>query len=109
MDVARMRCGDMETSAISPASNLSASDASTPKVTVVIAAYNAERFIRQTLDSVFAQTLREVELIVVDDGSTGGTPAVLRAIDDRRLSVLRQANGGGSGARTPGLGLRRPP
>ena len=43
MDVARMRCGDMETSAISPASNLSASDASTPKVTVVIAAYNAER------------------------------------------------------------------
>ena len=109
MDVARMRCGDMETSAISPASNLSASDASTPKVTVVIAAYNAERFIRQTLDSVFAQTLREVELIVVDDGSTDGTPAILRTIDDRRLSVLRQANGGVSAARNAGLALARAP
>jgi glycosyltransferase involved in cell wall biosynthesis len=37
-----------------------------PKITVVIAAYNAERFIGQTLDSVFAQTLHEIELIVVE-------------------------------------------
>ena len=59
----------METLAI----KLSAADTAAPKVTVVIAAYNAEQFIRQTLDSVFAQTLRDVELIVVDDGSTDGT------------------------------------
>ncbi len=95
----------METLAI----NLSAADTAAPKVTVVIAAYNAERFIRQTLDSVFAQTLRDVELIVVDDGSTDGTPAILRAIDDRRLSVLRQANGGVSAARNAGLALARAP
>ena len=95
----------METLAI----NLSAADTAAPKVTVVIAAYNAERFIRQTLDSVFAQTLRDVELIVVDDGSTDGTPAILRTIDDRRLSVLRQANGGVSAARNAGLALARAP
>jgi glycosyltransferase involved in cell wall biosynthesis len=95
----------METLAV----KLSAADATPPKVTVVIAAYNAERFIRQTLDSVFAQSLREVELIVVDDGSTDGTPAILRGIDDRRLSVLRQANGGVSAARNAGLALARAP
>jgi glycosyltransferase involved in cell wall biosynthesis len=99
----------METSALASVTKLSAGDAPAPKVTVVIAAYNAERFIRQTLDSVFAQTLREVELIVVDDGSTDGTAAVLRAIDDRRLSVLRQANSGVSAARNAGLALARAP
>jgi glycosyltransferase involved in cell wall biosynthesis len=80
-----------------------------PKVTVVIAAYNAERFIRQTLDSVFAQTMRDVELIVVDDGSTDGTAAILSAVDDRRLSVLGQANSGVSAARNAGLALARAP
>jgi glycosyltransferase involved in cell wall biosynthesis len=104
-----MRCRDMETSAIAGVSKLSASDAPAPRVTVVIAAYNAERFIRQTLDSVFAQTLRDVELIVIDDGSTDGTPTVLRNIDNRRLSVLRQANSGVSAARNAGLALARAP
>jgi len=66
-----------------------------PKVTVVIAAYNAERFIRQTLDSVHAQTLHHVELIVVDDGSTDGTAAIL--------------NAGVSAARNAGLALARAP
>jgi len=80
-----------------------------PKVTVVIAVYNAERFIQQTLDSVFAQTMHEVDLIVVDDGSTDGTAAILSAIGDRRLRVLHQANGGVSAARNAGLALARAP
>lgn len=80
-----------------------------PKVTVVIAAYNAERFIRQTLDSVFAQTLHDVELIIVDDGSTDGTAAVLSAVDDRRLRILRQPNSGVSAARNAGLALASAP
>lgn len=74
-----------------------------PKVTVVMAAYNAERFIRQTLESVLAQTLREIELIVVDDGSTDGTQAILAGFSDGRLRVLRQKNGGVSAARNAGL------
>ena len=42
-------------------------------MTVVIAAYNADKFIRPTIESVLAQSLRDIELIVVDDGSTDGT------------------------------------
>ncbi len=48
-----------------------------PKVAVVIAAYNAETYIRETLESVFTQSLRNIEVIVVDDGSTDGTQKIL--------------------------------
>jgi len=80
-----------------------------PKVAVVIAAYNAERFIRKTLESVFAQSLESIEVIVVDDGSTDGTAAVLASFSDCRLSVIRQANGGVSAARNAGLAAAKAP
>lgn len=80
-----------------------------PKVAVVIAAYNAERFIRKTLESVFAQSLESIEVIVVDDGSTDGTAAVLASFSDRRLRVIRQANGGVSAARNAGLAAAKAP
>jgi glycosyltransferase involved in cell wall biosynthesis len=80
-----------------------------PKVAVVIPAYNAERFIRQTIESVLAQTLSNVEVIVIDDGSTDGTQAVLDTFSDPRLTVLRQENRGVSAARNTGLAIARAP
>lgn len=80
-----------------------------PEITVVIAAYNAQAFLRQTLDSVFAQSIRDIELIVVDDGSTDATPQILRSIDDPRLIVIRQQNRGVSAARNAGLAVARAP
>jgi glycosyltransferase involved in cell wall biosynthesis len=80
-----------------------------PSVTVVVAAYNAEKFIQETLESVAAQSLENIEIIVVDDGSTDGTPDLLRAFADRRLIVLRQDNRGVSAARNAGLALARAP
>jgi glycosyltransferase involved in cell wall biosynthesis len=80
-----------------------------PKVAVVIAAYNAERFIRETLESVFTQTLQDFEIIVVDDGSTDGTQDVLSSIDDPRLTVIRQKNQGVSAARNAGLAVAQAP
>ena len=67
-----------------------APNSTSPTVTVVIAAYNAEKFIRPTIESVLAQCLKHVELIVVDDGSTDGTFGILSAFPDRRLTVIRQ-------------------
>ena len=80
-----------------------------PKVAVVIAAYNAETYIRETLESVFTQSLENIEVIVVDDGSTDRTAEILGSFSDRRLTTLRQQNGGVSAARNAGLAAVRAP
>ncbi len=70
-------------------------------VSVVIPTYNQCAMLAETLDSVFAQTVRPAEVIVVDDGSTDGTPE--RFGNDARLKYIRQANAGPSAARNAGL------
>jgi glycosyltransferase involved in cell wall biosynthesis len=70
-----------------------------PKISVIIAAYNCEPWIRDTLDDVLRQTHRDWELLFVDDGSTDGTERVVRelmaATGDARIRYLRQPNSGG--------------
>jgi glycosyltransferase involved in cell wall biosynthesis len=81
----------------------------TPLVSVVIPVFNAEPFLRECLDSVIHQTLADIEIICVDDGSTDGGAAVLReyAEKDGRVAVLRQENKGAGAARNAGLGIAR--
>lgn len=66
-------------------------------------AYNAERFLREAVNSVLAQTFRDWELIIVDDGSSDTTPDILASLDDQRLSVVRQQNQGEAVARNVAL------
>lgn len=73
-----------------------------PKVSVIIPAYNCDRYIQQTVDSVFQQTYPHYELIVVDDGSSDQTRHVLDAYGDR-LTYLYQDNRGVAAARNRGL------
>ena len=63
--------------------------ASSPLVSVILAAYDAERFLPLAVESVLRQTVADLELVVVDDGSTDATPELLSGIDDPRLVVLR--------------------
>ncbi len=73
----------------------------TPTVSVVMAAYNGAPFIRDTIDSVLAQTMPDFEIVVADDCSKDDTLAVLATIDDPRLRVVRATrNGGPAAART---------
>lgn len=74
----------------------------TVTVSVVIPAYNAAWCIRRAIDSVLAQSFRDFELIVVDDGSTDGTAAVLAGYGDA-VRVVAQPNGGLSSARNAGI------
>ena len=64
-------------------------NAALPLVSVLLAARDAERFLGIAVHSVLRQTLAELELIVVDDGSTDGTTELLAGVDDPRLVVLR--------------------
>src|SRR4051812_12341186 len=76
-----------------------------PEVSVVVPAYNAARYLAQTLESVRAQTFTAWELIVIDDGSSDDTLAVAQefARRDQRISACRQANAGVAAARNAGL------
>jgi glycosyltransferase involved in cell wall biosynthesis len=75
-------------------------------VSTVIPAYNYARFVGRAIDSVLAQTHRDVECIVVDDGSTDDTPAVLARYGDR-IRAIRQENRGLSATRNTGIKASR--
>jgi glycosyltransferase involved in cell wall biosynthesis len=72
-----------------------------PKVTIIIPVYNVEKYLRECLDSVVNQTLRDIEIICVNDGSPDGSPQILEeyAAKDSRIIVINKKNGGLSSAR----------
>lgn len=74
-------------------------------VSVVMPIFNGQQFVREAVGSVLAQTHRNFELLVVDDGSSDDSPAILAelAVADRRLRVVTQVNGGGARARNRAL------
>lgn len=76
-------------------------------LSIIIPAYNVAPYIEAAIDSALAQTLRNIEVIVVDDGSTDNTPRVIQhSVEkhhDPRLKVLRRKNGGLAAARNTGL------
>lgn len=76
-----------------------------PEISVVVPAYNAARYLAQTLESVCAQTFNSWELIVVDDGSSDNTPLIIQqfARRDERILARQQANAGVAAARNAGL------
>jgi len=79
-----------------------------PAISVVIATFNRAEYLAATIDSVLNQRFRDFELIVVDDGSTDKTRAVLQCYS-ARLKYLYQSNGGASSARNLGVRHARAP
>lgn len=70
-----------------------------PLVSICIPAYNSELYIKDTLNSILDQTYSNIELIVVNDGSTDNTVKVVQSIKDKRISIISVTNGGASKAR----------
>ena len=76
-----------------------------PLISVVIPAYNHERFIGAAIESVLGQTLDDLELVIVDDGSTDRTSEVIRGYTDSRISYTWQENQDAYNAINRGLGM----
>ena len=81
----------------------------TPKVSVIVPAYNAAEYLAECLQSLADQTMGDFEAIVVDDASTDSTPEIIRrfAADDSRFRLLSVSHGGVSRARNSGMDAAR--
>ena len=78
-------------------------------VSVIIPVYNAEKHLEECIRSILSQTLREIEIICVDDGSTDSSAQILTRLsrEDSRLVIVRQENAGAGAARNHGIRLAR--
>ena len=76
-----------------------------PKVSIVIPVYNAEKYLKQCLNSIISQTYHNIEIICIDDGSNDNSLNILKryAEDDNRFIVLKQQNQGAAVARNEGI------
>jgi glycosyltransferase involved in cell wall biosynthesis len=74
-----------------------------PLISCIVPVFNGERYLREAIDSIFAQTYGTLEILVADDGSTDGTPGIVAGFGNR-LRYLRQDNQGPAAARNLGLG-----
>lgn len=86
-----------------PSPNNSAEMAQDILVSIVMTAYNLERYVGAAIRSALDQTLKRIEVIVVDDGSTDRTPEILQGIGDPRLQALRLSHAGPAAALNAGV------
>ena len=77
------------------------------KVSIIVPIYKVEQFIYQCVESLTSQTFRDIEIILVDDGSPDSCPKICNemALSDKRIKVVHKSNGGLSDARNVGLGV----
>ena len=76
-----------------------------PKASILVPTYNVERYLSQCLDALCAQTLRDIEIICINDGATDGSPAILRsyAAKDDRIRIIDKPNSGYGASLNRGL------
>jgi glycosyltransferase involved in cell wall biosynthesis len=77
----------------------------TARVSIILPMYNAAPYVRETVESVLAQTYADWDLTVVDDGSTDRSRTIVEGLSDARIRVVVQPNSGVSAARNRGLAL----
>jgi glycosyltransferase involved in cell wall biosynthesis len=78
-------------------------------VSVIIPVFNGQAYLAEALSSVASQSVKDIEIIVIDDGSTDSTYDVIRAFGDPRLRYLRQERAGAAAARNHGVNLAKGP
>lgn len=74
-----------------------------PQISIIIPAYNSEKTIRETINSVLAQTFSDLEIIIINDGSSDRTVEVIQEISDPRITIYSYPNGGPATSRNRGI------
>ncbi|MBQ2611208.1 glycosyltransferase, partial [bacterium] len=75
------------------------------KVSVIVPVYNRERYLKKCIQSIVDQTLKEIEIIIINDGSTDNSENIVKSFDDNRIKYIKQANSGQSVCRNRGIEL----
>ena len=75
------------------------------KVSIIIPVYNVEKYLDKCLKSVLNQTYKNIEIIVINDGSTDNSLKICKKYKDKRIVLIDKENGGVSSARNKGLEL----
>ena len=75
----------------------------TPRVSVIVPIYQQEAFVAEMIESLLSQTLADIEIIVIDDGSTDRSGIIAQSFGDSRINYIRRANGGPSVASNDGM------
>lgn len=78
-----------------------------PKVTVLMTVYNGERWLREAMDSILTQTFTDFEFLIINDGSTDNSVAIINSYQDHRIKLVNQENQGIALALNKGLSLAR--
>ena len=76
-----------------------------PKLSIVMSAYNEEKYINQAVDSILNQTFTDFEFIIIDDGSSDDTLSILQSYTDKRLNIISRPNKGLSASIAEGIDL----
>lgn len=77
------------------------------KVSVIVPVYNCEKYLKKCLDSLVNQTLKDIEIICVNDGSTDNSGRILEEYNDKRIKIINKENGGQSSARNIGIDIAK--
>ena len=80
-----------------------------PKVSIIVPIYNSEKYMSKCIESILNQTLSEIEIILVNDGSTDNSRKIIEnyAKKDNRIKVIHQQNSGPSVARNKGIRIAK--
>jgi glycosyltransferase involved in cell wall biosynthesis len=66
----------------------------TPKISVILPVYNAQSYLRESIESILNQSFQDFELIIINDGSTDGSLSIMESYKDQRIRIINQSNAG---------------